>query len=170
MHLRPELPADFAAIDEVHRLAFGQPDEARLVQALRATDAYIPELALVAVLDDCVVGHILFTRIVIEAADDKAAAIALAPLAVLPRWQRAGIGAALTRLGLSEASRLGHRLAIVLGHADYYPRFGFVAARAHGIEAPFPVPDDAWMVRELQPGALRGVHGTVRYSAPFGAL
>jgi putative acetyltransferase len=88
---------------------------------------------------------------------------------VLPDCQRLGIGSALVRHSLAAARQLGHRVVVVLGHAEYYPRFGFVPALPHGIEAPFPVRDESWMVCELVPNALRGVSGTVHYAAPFTA-
>jgi putative acetyltransferase len=165
--LRPESPVDIVAIDRIHELAFGRPDEARLVAALRLTDAYIPEVSLVAADQTEVVGHILLTRILIRSADSVTPALALAPLAVLPDFQRRGIGSALVQHGLDTACQLGHAIVVVLGHAGYYPRFGFEPAHPYGIGAPFAVRSDSWMVRELVPGALRGVCGMVQYAAPF---
>ena len=94
---------------------------------------------------------------------------ALAPMAVHPDFQRRGVGSALVRAGLEAARRLGHKSVVVLGHAEYYPRFGFVPARPRGIEPPLQAPDEAFMLIELVPGALAGVRGTVRYPAAYDA-
>jgi putative acetyltransferase len=166
--LRPETIEDYAAIREVNLLAFGRDVEPRLVEALRASPDFIPELSLVAVEAGQVVGHILFSPVAIEMKDGSVPALTLAPLAVRPEFQNQGIGSDLVRRGLEECRRLGHRIVIVVGHAEYYPRFGFSLARAHGLEAPFPVPDEAFMVLELVPGALEGAAGTVRYPPAFG--
>lgn len=170
LSLLPESPAHFDAIDRVHTLAFGTPAEARLVRALRSHTAYIADLSIVAVQRDQVVGHVLLTRVTIQDSNRHTPGLALAPIAVLPDLQRAGIGSALIRRAFAEARRLGHRLIIVLGHPTYYPRFGFEPAHPRGIEAPFPVRSEAWMVHALVPGALDGVRGTVQYAAPFNAL
>jgi putative acetyltransferase len=165
--IRPERPADHEQVFRVVELAFGQPAEARLVEALRRSPAFIPELSLVAVEDERVVGHILFSRIAVRSAAETHEAVALAPMAVLPERQRAGIGSALVERGLADARRLGHRVAIVVGHPAYYPRFGFVPGEPFGIRIPFEVSPGAFMVRELQPGALAAVNGQVEYPPEF---
>ena len=168
--IRAETAADHAAISQVTRLAFGRDDEARLVDALRASSAFIPALSLVAEIGQRIVGHILFTAIHIQAPGAAIAALALAPLAVQPAHQRQGIGSQLVRAGLDRARELDHAIVIVLGHPEYYPRFGFSSARARGVNPPFPTRDEAFMVLELQPHALDGVSGVVEYSAPFAAV
>lgn len=165
--IRPETAEDYAAIHEVNALAFGQEIEPLLVENLRQLPDFIPALSLVAVEDGQVVGHILFSPFVIETKDGAVPALTLAPLAVRPEFQNQGIGSALVRRGLEECRRLGHRIVVVVGHPPYYPRFGFSPARAQGLEAPFPVPDEAFMVLELAPGALEGVAGMVRFPPPF---
>jgi putative acetyltransferase len=166
--IRPERPADQAAIRSVNEAAFGGPAEGALVDALRVTSAFIPELSLVADDDTAgVVGHILFTRLRVVEGDVSRPALALAPMAVAPPRQRRGVGSALVRRGLAEAERLGHGLVIVLGHPDYYPRFGFRPARAFGIRSPFEAPDEAFLVLELRPGVLDGVRGVVEYPPEF---
>jgi putative acetyltransferase len=168
MIIRAEGPGDVAAIGEVNELAFGQPDEARLVEALRADSAaWIPELSLVAEEDGHVVGHVLFTRMRVRDGERAHDALALAPVAVRPERQKAGIGSALIRDGLKRARALGHRVVIVLGHRTYYPRFGFEPAGRHGIRYPEPGHESAFMVLELVPGALAGVRGVAQYAAAF---
>jgi putative acetyltransferase len=137
------------------------------VDALRKSSAFIPELSLVALESSGVVGHILLTRITVEGGSRTHAALALAPMAVLPSFQKKGIGSALVSRGLEEARGLGHRVVIVVGHPDYYPRFGFAPAKPLGILPPFEVPSEAFMVLELQPGALLGIQGVVKYPAEF---
>lgn len=169
--IRPEDHGDRQVIFEVISQAFGREDEARLVDALRRSPAFIPDLSLVALDDDRrIVGHILFTRIVIADADSSHDALALAPLAVLPAAQKRGVGSALARRGLEDARRLGHRVVIVLGHPAYYPKFGFHPAAAFGIRAPFDARPEAFMALALQVGALEGVQGEVRYPAEFSQL
>ena len=167
MQIRPERPEDREAVFNVNRLAFGQENEARLVDALRQSSAFIPELSLVALDGSHVVGHILFTRITVGGGSQAHDALALAPMAVLPPFQKQGIGSALVRRGLEEARGLGHRVAIVVGHPDYYPRFGFVPAQPLGVLPPFEVPSEAFMALELQPRALRGIQGLVNYPPEF---
>ena len=165
--VRPECPQDYDAIAEVNRVAFGQDNEARLVARLRGIAGFDPGLSLVAVRDDAVVGHILFSPIVIASGANEVPALALAPMAVLLALQREGIGSQLVREGLAACRRAGHRIVIVVGHPEYYPRFGFTRAGPLGLRAPFPVPDEAFMALALIPGGLDGVRGTVRYSLPF---
>ena len=167
IEIRPEEPPDIPAIEEVHRSAFGGEVEARIVEAVRASAGFIPGLSLVAVEDGRVVGHALLSPVEIRTASSGIPALALAPVAVLPACQRRGIGSRLVEAGLRRSGELGHAIVIVVGEASFYPRFGFRPARAKGLEAPFPVPDDAFMVLELSPGALAGVTGTVWYPPAF---
>jgi putative acetyltransferase len=169
--IRSEDPGDHQNIFDVNSQAFGRDDEARLVEALRRSPAFIPDLSLVALEDDRgIVGHILFTRIVIADAERSHDALALAPLAVLPAAQKCGVGSALVRRGLEDAKSLGHRIVIVVGHPEYYPKFGFHPAAAFGIRAPFDVRSEAFMALALQVEALAGVHGEVRYPAEFAQM
>ena len=165
--IRPENPGDRDPIYHVHREAFGGEAESRLVDALRESPAFIPELSLVAVDNDDVVGHILFTRVEVEDEGASHPALALAPMGVLPARQNLGIGSALVRRGLEEARRLEHGVVLVLGHPSYYPRFGFRPAEALGIRSPFEAPSEAFLALELSPGALKDVHGLVRYPPEF---
>ncbi|MGH9900227.1 MAG: GNAT family N-acetyltransferase, partial [Pyrinomonadaceae bacterium] len=166
--VRPEGPEDFAAVRRVNEAAFGRPEEADLVDALRA--AARPLLSLVAVENNRVVGHILFSPVAIESGESESArstALGLAPMAVLPEFQNRGVGSALVRRGLEECLRLGFPVVVVVGHPEYYPRFGFAPARPKGLDCEYPVPDEVFMVAELSPGALRGVRGVVKYRPEF---
>lgn len=162
--IRPETPSDMDAIGEVNRAAFGQEAEARLVDRLRY-EGHVA-LSLVAMDDDAnIVGHILFSRLPIVGEETTTIALALAPMAVAPSLQRRGVGSALVDEGLRRCAELGHRIVIVLGHPEYYPRFGFRAALAEPLDAPFS--GEAFMALELTPGALAGVQGRVEYPPPF---
>jgi putative acetyltransferase len=167
IHIRPENPEDIVRIDELTRLAFQGVDEANLIAAIRDSTYFVPELSLVAVDDDRVVGHILFSLITIESSEKSVEALALAPMAVLPEYQNRGIGTLLVQHGLAACKKLGYSIVIVVGHPEYYPRFGFRPARDCGIKAPFEVPDEAFMVCELVTGALKNVSGVVKYSPAF---
>lgn len=165
--IRPENTDDRDAIREIHRAAFGQENEGALVNAIRSSPGFIPTLSLLAIVEGRTVGHVLFSRIDIETESGDIPVLGLAPLAVDPDAQRRGIGSALVRAGLEESHRLGEHIVIVLGHADYYPRFGFVSAPPLGITSPFAVEASHFMVAALAPGVLDGVAGRVRYPEAF---
>lgn len=170
-NIRPETPADIPAIYSVNKQAFdGREAEPRLVDAIRKSDGFIPELSLVAEKNDQIIGHILFSRIHIQIENEQLPALALAPMAVLPGYQKQGIGSALVRRGLEECKRLGHTIVIVLGHPAYYPRFGFMPGLAKFLECPFGECGSAWMAMELIPGALDGVRGKVIYPPAFNGV
>lgn len=166
LEIRPEASSDCPAIRLVNDNAFGQDAESRLVDALR--EGGFAQLSLVAELDGKVVGHILFSDLVIETADEDVKALALAPLAVLPEFQNRSIGTQLTEEGLKRCREGGHRIVIVLGHPAYYPRFGFSPELALPLESPYAGP--SFMALELVPGALDGVQGRVIYAPPFTAF
>ena len=162
LQVRAERDADIAAIRTVNREAFGGEAEGELVDALRANgDAAV---SLVAETDAGVVGHILFSHLPIRAPGTEVAAVALAPMSVLPRWQRRGVGSALVRTGLERCRNAGVEAVVVLGHPTYYPRFGFSAHLAEQLQAPFS--GSTFMALELVPGALRE-GGVVRYPNAF---
>ena len=163
--VRAEASGDLSAIRHVNELAFGRPNEADLVDALRrAAGTYV---SLVAEQDGKVVGHVLFTEVRVESDAGSWDALGLAPMAVLPEYQRQGIGSQLVRSGLDACARQGHAVVVVLGHPTYYPRFGFVPAAAKGLRCEYPVPDEVFMVAELVPGALDGRTGLVKYRPEF---
>jgi len=163
--IRQETPEDIDSIRYVNEQAFGQKEEAELVEKLR--NRGVLTLSLVAVQKNRVVGHILFSPVTVESDCTSFEAISLAPMAVLPEYQHKGIGSQLVRVGLEECRRLGHEIVVVLGHSDYYPRFGFVTAKPKGIDCEFEAPDEAWMVLELREGALTGRSGTVIFQPEF---
>ena len=134
MRIRPETAADLAAIREVNRLAFDGEDEARLVDALR--DGGYVRLSLVAEEEGRVVGHILFSDLPIVTEGGTVQALALAPMAVIPSHQRRGIGSMLVGEGLRTCAEAGHRIVVVLGHPEFYPRFGFSAKMAGRLRSP----------------------------------
>ena len=163
--IRPETPEDQASIHYVNQEAFGRNQEADLVDKLR--ERGVLTVSLVAVQEAAVVGHIAFSPVEIASEKSSFGALALAPMAVLPIHENKGIGSQLVTAGLQECLRLGHEITVVVGHPNYYPRFGFVRAYAKGIECEFGVPDEAWMIAELKQGALAGRQGKVRFQPEF---
>lgn len=160
--IRTEKPADFKEIDDVVRGAFGQQDEVDLVHRIRSLDGYVPDLALVATADDgTILGHVMLSY-----ADlDGRRVLQLAPLAVRPDHHGEGIGSALTAAALELADARGEPLVLVLGHPEYYPRFGFESARARGIESDIEgLPDEPWMVKILS-GYDPSLTGTASFPA-----
>lgn len=167
LKIRPESEEDLTKITEVNDLAFGQKNEGILVESLRKADSFIPELSLVAELEGKIVGHILFYLVTIRSADSEFLTLSLGPMAVIPEFQRLGIGSQLVSEGLNVAKRLGHRSVIVLGYPEYYPRFGFKPASRWNIKVPFDAPDEAFMALELVEDELSGKSGTVEYPKEF---
>ena len=163
--IRPEIPEDAESIRYVNEQAFSQKNEAKLIEKLR--NRGVLTLSLVALQDDQIVGHIAFSPAVIESECFTFGAIALAPMAVLPAYQRRGIGSLMIWAGLEECRRLGHEIVVVVGHPDYYPRFGFTPAKPKGISCEFEVPEEAWMILELREGALAGRRGITRFQPEF---
>jgi putative acetyltransferase len=168
--IRPETLEDSIVIYEVNKLAFGQENEARLVENIRQAANFNSKLSLVAIKNEKVVGHLLFSPIIIQASKDDIPALALAPLAVCPEFQNQGIGSELVKRGLNDCKGLGHKVVVVIGHPNYYTRFGFSSATTKGLSAPFPVADEAFMIVELVPGTVDGISGIVnihQYSMRF---
>lgn len=163
--VRAEKTEDHTSVRIVNELAFGQPNEANLVDALRA-DAH-PFISLVAVVDGWVAGHIFFSPVSIESETGAFTAMGLAPMAVLPEYQNQGLGSRLVQKGLQECQRIGHDIVVVLGHPNYYPRFGFTPASSKGLRSEYDVPDEVFMVLELKEGALAGRGGLVKYHPEF---
>lgn len=162
--IRCESTADESAVRTVNESAFERFDEANLIDNLRKEGAVV--LSLIAEVKRQVVGHILFSRMWIDNSDGSLAAIALAPISVLPAHQRKGIGGMLIRSGLECLRDQGERIVIVLGHPNYYRHFGFSTEQARGLTSPFP--PDAFMAAELSTNAMLGISGNVRYPVAFG--
>jgi putative acetyltransferase len=156
-----------ASIHALHRLAFETSAEADLVDALRQQAQ--PIISLVAEVDLRIAGHILFTPATLSP-HSELKIMGLGPMAVLPTKQRQGIGSTLVRTGLDECQWLGTNVVVVLGHARYYPRFGFRPASAFGLTSQFNVPDDVFMALEMTAGVLRGRRGTIRYHPAFASV
>ena len=163
--IRPEIPEDQASIHYVNQEAFGRNQEADLVDKLRKQG--VLTISLVTVQETAIVGHIAFSPVEIASEKSSFGALTLAPIAALPVHQNKGIGSKLLTVGLQECLRLGHEIIVVVGHPNYYPRFGFVLANPKGIECEFEVPDEAWMIKELKQGALAGRQGKVRFQPEF---
>lgn len=164
--IRPEIPADKEAIYQTHALAFDTPAEAELVKQLQS--AAVPQLiSLVAEnLAGEMMGHILFSPVTLEPAAPLRL-MGLAPVAVKPAFQNQQIGFQLVQAGLLRCRELHHDAVVVLGHAHYYPRFGFVPAHTLGLSCSFPVTPEHFMVLELRPDALQGCTGVVHYHPLF---
>jgi putative acetyltransferase len=164
LRIRAERSTDQPAVFAVHKTTFPTDGEPRLVDTLRAHAA--PVLSFVAETNDTIVGHVLFSPVIIGESNHTLV-MGLAPMAVLPAHQRQGIGSALVEMGLEECRRLGVAAIVVLGHAAYYPRFGFAPASTVGLMCEFEVPEEAFMAMELAPRALTRLPGIVRYHPAF---
>lgn len=164
IEIRCETPDDYADIRRVNTLAFERDNEATLVDRLRAVQ---PHISLVAVEDGQVIGHVFFSPMSVESGDGAFTALGLAPMAVLPEYQNQGTGSQLVKRGLEECRVLNYNVVFVLGHPHYYPRFGFSPAKAKGVSCEYPVPDEVFMVAELQPDAMGGRTGVVKYRPEF---
>lgn len=170
--IRQETAADYEAVFQLIKAAFANEEfsdhkEQFLVQRLRKTEAFIPELSLVAENKNAIVGHILLTRIRIKNEQSQFESLALAPVTVLPDVQGNGIGRQLIEHAHEIARQLGHTSVVLLGHEDYYPRFGYQPAHEFGIRLPFDVPKENCMAVELTENALQNVQGTVVYDPAF---
>jgi putative acetyltransferase len=165
IQIRPERADDVAAVHAVHCAAFPTDEEAILVARLR--DRGQARVSLVAEVGGEVVGHVVFSPVTIDGASGVCSGVGLAPLAVLPACQRQGVGSALTREGVEVCRRQGVGFVVVLGHPEYYPRFGFRRASERGLRNEYGA-DEAFMVLELQPGSLPPSGGLVKYGPEFG--
>lgn len=168
MTIRQEEQRDYEEVYQLVKKAFETAEESDgteqdLVTALRNSESFVPELSLVAVEDGKIIGHILFSKIMIGGREE----LALAPLSVHPKWQKKGIGLALMAKGHEAAGKLGYDYAVVLGHVEYYPKAGYVPAGRYGIKAPFDVPDENFMAVRLNDKA-ENLNGTVQYDKAFG--
>lgn len=165
VRVRKERPEDIDAIGHINDMAFGQPAEGKLIAALRDNNAVL--LSLVALLEDRLVGHILFTPACIDGDTGTVTGAALGPMAVHPEFQRRGIGAKLIEAGAGLLQKHGCPFIIVLGHPEYYPRFGFEPASSRSIACEWDVPDEAFMLLILDRAKMKNVSGMARYRPEF---
>ncbi|WRP07540.1 N-acetyltransferase [Rossellomorea aquimaris] len=171
--IRQERPEEYSRTEEMTKQAFSHEEysdkkEHLLVNKIRKSDAFIPELSLVAINDSNeVIGHILLSKITIVDHNKVADSLAMAPVSVAPSFQKKGIGSQLIHAALQMAKEIGYHSVIVLGHKDYYPKFGFKQASLWNIKPPFEVPDEVFMALELTEHSLRKVEGVVHYSKAF---
>ncbi len=165
MDIRTEKPEDIEAVREVNIAAFGRKTEANLVDRLRGISS---TSSFVAVESDRIVGHLFFSPVAVAGkCSSNLSILGLAPVAILPDYQRQGIGTLLIREGLKECVRSGFGAVVVLGHPNFYPRFGFIPASRKSLGCEYDVPDEAFMVLELEIGALQDCSGTVKYRSEF---
>ena len=166
LKIRKSTNSDKTDIATIHTLAFGEkkgPEIATLVNGLFDDGTALPSLSLVAIENKKVIGHILFTRAIVDGT--KVSTQLLGPLAILPDFQHAGVGLKLIKEGLTQLKTSDVALVFVLGHPDYYPRTGFKPAGVLGFQAPYPIPEKhagAWMVQELFPGTIKNVSGKIQ--------
>ncbi|REL32924.1 N-acetyltransferase [Rhodohalobacter sp. SW132] len=170
--IRQEKPADYEAVFKLIKKAFKKVEmsdhkEQFLVQLLRNSTSFVPELSLIAEYENEIIGHILLTKITIKNDQTEFNSLALAPVTVLPKYQKKGIGGMLIEQAHKKAIELGFKSVILLGHADYYPRFGYKKASRFGVQLPFDVPDEYCMAIELTTGGLHEVNGIVEYPKEF---
>jgi putative acetyltransferase len=164
MEIREEHAGDISEIRELNQQAFGQAQEGNIVDALRSNGAAL--LSLVATLDDHVVGHILYSPVSLSGVDGAA----LGPMAVLPQHQRQGIGSKLIDEGNRRLKESGCPFIIVVGHANFYPRFGFKPASTRAITCEWEIPDEAFMVLTLDHARMAGVSGLAQYRPEFSTV
>lgn len=167
IEIRHEIPNDFDAVYRVNELAFETSAEARLVERLRALPGTI---SLVALVDERIVGHIMFSRVSIEPESVGINCLGLAPMSVLPEYQCKGIGSALVERGIAECRQRDVDAVFVLGHTEYYPRFGFEIAAKSGFRSEYDSPEESFMINKLNVGVLAGVGALVKYDKAFAAL
>ncbi len=170
--IRQEKETDYKAVFHTIKMAFTQlkfsdHKEHFLVERLRKSYAFVPELSLVAEYKDEIIGHILLTKVTINNNGKRNNSLALAPVSVLPEFQRQGIGRMLIKNAHRIAEQMKYQSIVLLGHPEYYPKFGYVQADHFGIEIPYKVPKENCMVIELTKNGLKNVRGIVEYPKEF---
>ncbi|KAA3598341.1 MAG: N-acetyltransferase [Calditrichaeota bacterium] len=167
LRIRTENKNDYLGVYEVHKFAFEQTNESELVENLRMTNEFVPELSILVENESKIVGHILFFPIQVKSNESSFESLALAPLAVLPKFQKQGIGKKLVFEGLKRAKNLGFKSVIVLGDPIYYGKFGFEPSVKWQILSPYKVSAEYFMALELENRSLENVFGTVVYPKEF---
>jgi putative acetyltransferase len=165
--IRSEKPEDYQGIEWVNDLAFKRKAEGKLVEEIRKLPEFEPKLSIVAIADDQIVGHTLFLPVLIKDEEKNHQTLTLAPMSVMPEYQKKSIGKMMIIFGLQLAKDLDYKSVVVLGHPSYYPKLGFKFASKWNIKSPFPAPNDAFMAIELEKGGLDDIRGTVIFPAPF---
>ncbi|TCZ79873.1 N-acetyltransferase [Paenibacillus albiflavus] len=169
MIIRTETIDDYKQVYQLNYLAFGnRDDEAQLVEKIRHTDGFIPELSIVAEQENQILGHILLSKASVVDGDKECEVIVLAPIAVHPDDQKRGIGGKLIQEGVKRCKAAGYPLILLIGHPTYYPKYGFKPARSYGLNLQqFEVPDNVFMVKEVIEGSLGTIKGELKYPAVF---
>lgn len=167
--IRTEEKNDHKAVYDLNYKAFNnREDEPKIVEKSRLTNGFIPELSIVAAADGEIIGHLLLSPAKVIDEKKEHEVIALGPVAVQPERQKQGIGKALIEEGLERCRKLGYGLVLLIGHTSYYPKFGFQPARPFGLELKqYDVPDDVFMVCEIQKGALQKIKGEFQFPDIF---
>ena len=165
IRIREERPEDIDAIRALNLAAFGQVEEGRIVDALRAKGGVL--LSLVATMGERVIGHALYSPVSIDSKEATLQGAGLGPMAVLPEFQRRGVGARLITFGIERLKERGIPFIVVVGHPEYYPRLGFRPASGLGIRSEWELPDDVFMVLPLDESKMKGVSGLATYRPEF---
>ncbi|MBD2843558.1 N-acetyltransferase [Paenibacillus sp. IB182496] len=167
--IRTENENDFSQVYDVNVIAFGdREDEAKLVERIRDTENFIPQLSIIAEDKGTIVGHVLLSKAEVVEGDKQHEVIVLAPIAVRPNYQKQGIGKQLINEGIKRCSELGFYVVLLIGHPEYYPKFGFKPARKFNLElTQFKVPNEVFMVNELKEHELMKIKGELRYPKAF---
>lgn len=168
--LRGERVTDHDDIYELTKRAFAGEEEAKLIVSLRKTRNFIKGLSVVAILEGKLIGHAMLTQAPIVNRGKRFMSLALGPMSVLPEFQRRGFGSMLLEEVLLRAKECGYKAVVVLGHANFYPKFGFIPASQKKIRTRFTVPDENFMILELIPNALKGISGLAEYAREFAAM
>lgn len=169
--IRTATNEDYKEIQNVVQQAFKNEEmsdhkEHQLVIKIKDSAAFVPELSLVALEGEQIIGHIMYSKITVNDNQKNHDSLALAPVSVLPEFQNSGIGSMLIRKSIVIAEQLGYTSIIVLGHDTYYPKFGFEEAAKYNIYPPFEVPSPYFMVKFLTEDK-KSINGTVQYSKAF---
>lgn len=169
MIIRTENVRDHEEVYKLNYLAFGnREDESKLIERIRISEEFISELSLVAEIENEIVGHILLSKATVEDQEEQYTVIVLAPIAVKPDYQKQGIGRKLIEEGIKRCKALGYFIVLLIGHPTYYPRLGFEPARKYGLEfKQFEVPDEVFMVYEVEEGKLKEMKGELKYPKSF---
>jgi len=168
MSIRAEKKTDINHIWQINAEAFETKEEADLVNTLR--DSGVPSISLVYEQNNELLGHILFTKVELVGDTSGLKLAGLAPMAVSPKFQNSGIGSSLIKAGIQQCINDGYDAIIVLGHPDYYPKFGFVPSVKYGIKTEYDVPENVFMVLEIKENVLKGKQGTIKYHEAFGSV